>query len=117
MSVHEALDQLSELKGCTVVIYGRLKLDFEDTCLDHLPQSEHREKTDRVDPSSIWASFDLNAIGHPEAWLNQFDRRHVEVAGTLIGPLPEFDGCGHFSFWPAEIIVTSIQKRRMEDRG
>lgn len=108
LSVHEALDRIAEFDGRVVCIVGRLSLDFEDQCIDHIPAVEHREGG--AYQSSIWVFFDHQRIDLPADQLRQFDRRHVVIEGRLSAPDPQFGGCGHFSLWPAEILVTAMIK-------
>lgn len=112
ISVNDAIDRLSELAGQEVVLVGSLALDFEGTCITHIPKNECRCRDDETCAfrSSIWITFDLTAINQREQWLGQFDGRHVRVTGVLHAPEKEFGGCGHFSLWPAEITVTAIEK-------
>jgi len=106
ISVNQAIEQLETLDGTVVEVYGAISLEFEGRCIMHIPRGEVTP-----DQSSIWVDFDLNAIGQPEQWLKQFDGRHVRVTGILTAPDPLFGGCGHFSLWPAALLVTAIQKR------
>ena len=112
ISVNDALERLGELAKEEVEIYGSLSLDFEGQCINHIPKSEFHADSTETYPSSIWVDFDLAAIGQREQWLDQFDRRHVTLRGQLLGPEPEFGGCGHFSLWKAKMIVTKIEKCR-----
>lgn len=107
-SVNQAIERVSDLQGAVVSIYGALSLEFEGCCITHIPRAEIRADWYQ---SSIWADFDLNALGQPAQWLKQFDGRHVRVTGVLAGPEPEFGGCGHFSLWPAKLVITAIQKK------
>jgi hypothetical protein len=112
LSVNAALAQLSELADAYVTLIGALSLEFEGQCINHVPRSECLgcDEWGR-DRSSIWVDFDLEAIGHDEQWLKQFDRRHVRVSGILKAPEPAFGGCGHFSLWPAELMIEAISKK------
>lgn len=110
LSVNSAIEQVSTLNGKLVTIVGALSLEFEGGCIDHIPQSENINDDRGPYSSSIWIDFDLEAIGHNEVWLRQFDKRHVRVMGVLAAPLPEFGGCGHFSLWPAELMIKAIEK-------
>ncbi len=110
ISVNNAIDRLAELSGQTVSVFGSLALDFEGTCINHIPKSECREDGAGAYQSSIWVNFDLEAIKQREQWLDQYDGRHVRVDGKLLAPLAGYDGCGHFSMWPAELNVTAIEK-------
>lgn len=108
ISVNAALDRLIELNGQMVNLVGELSLDYEGTCITHIPKSEcHSEKVGTYQ-SGIWVNFDLAAMKQNEQWLQQYDGRHVRVEGRLSVPEKGFDGCGHFSLWPAEITVTKI---------
>jgi hypothetical protein len=110
ISVNDAIDRLIELAGQNVSVFGSLSLDFEGTCINHIPKTEIRDDGTGTSQSSIWVNFDLAVINQREQWLDQFDGRHVRVTGTLVAPLDGYDGCGHFSMWPAELNVTSIEK-------
>ena len=48
--------------------------------------------------------------------LEQYDGREVVLSGILRGPEFGFGGCGHFSFWPAEMDVSKVEKRALEAR-
>ena len=110
ISVQDAIDRLAELAGQNVSVFGSLSLEFEGTCINHVPKSEARDAGAGTYESSIWVNFDLSAIKQRMQWLDQFDGRHVRVTGKLAGPLQGYEGCGHFSLWPAELNVTSIEK-------
>ncbi|MCA8989540.1 MAG: hypothetical protein KDA78_17970 [Planctomycetaceae bacterium] len=110
ISVNDAIDRLIELAGQNVSIFGSLALVFEGTCINHIPKTEYRDDGAGTYQSSIWVNFDLAAINQREQWLDQFDGRHVRLAGKLAAPLDGYDGCGHFSMWPAELNVKSIEK-------
>lgn len=115
LSVNAAIERLHELDGQVICVVGALSLDFEGHCIDHIPKSEVAAsdpgKSNISYPSSIWVTFDLEAIGCDYKWLKQFDKRHVRVVGMLRSPDPKFGGCGHFSLWPAEITVSAIEKK------
>ncbi|MEQ9022195.1 MAG: hypothetical protein RLN82_05485, partial [Pseudomonadales bacterium] len=108
ISVNAALDRLIELNGQMVNLVGALSLDFEGTCIYHIPKSECHSDEVGTYQSSIWVNFDLAAMKQNEQWLQQYDDRHVRVEGRLAAPEKGFDGCGHFSLWPAKITVTKI---------
>lgn len=113
ISVNEALDRLSGLDGKSVEIYGILCLDFEDQCVSHVPDSERRHiyKGNRyINGSSIWTNFVPDQLDNPDEALRQYDRQRVVTTGILTKPPPGYDGCGHFSQWPAEIKVTTIRR-------
>ena len=109
LSVNEAIDRVLELNGQVVSVIGKLSLEFEGTCLYHIPRSEWRSNRDPYH-SSIWVAFDLAQLQQPHEWLDQFDNRHVLLAGVISAPLEDFGGCGHFSLWPAELRVSAIRK-------
>ena len=110
ISVNDAINRLLELAGQNISVFGSLSLEFEGTCINHIPNAESRDDGTGTYQSSIWVNFDLAAINQREQWLDQFDGRHVRVTGKLAAPLDGYDGCGHFSMWPAELNVTSIEK-------
>ena len=110
ISVNETIDRIIELNKQNVAVFGLLSLEFEGQCITHIPKSECRSNGIGNYESSIWVNFDLNSIGQREQWLDQFDGRHVRLDGTLNGPRSGYDGCGHFSMWPAELTVTAIEK-------
>lgn len=113
ISVNEAIDRLSELHGKSVEIYGTLSLDFETQCISHAPDSERRRnyKNNRfIEDSSIWIDFNSDATGNPDEAFRQYDRQKVVITGILSKPPPNYDGCGHFSQWPAEIGVAAIRR-------
>lgn len=111
LSVNSAIERLSELDGQVICVVGALSLDFEGQCINHIPKAEVASSELGEYASSIWVKFDLEAIGCDHKWLEQFDKRHVRVVGMLRSPAPEFGGCGHFSLWPAELIVNAIEKK------
>jgi len=108
ISVNDAIDRLSELAGQRISLFGSLSLDFEGTCVSHIPKAERRGDGTSTYQSSIWVNFDIAAFKQLAQWLHQFDGRHVRLTGTLMPPLDGYEGCGHFSMWPAELVVTSI---------
>jgi hypothetical protein len=110
ISVNDAIDRLTELAGQNVSVFGSLSLELEGTCINHIPKTESRHDGTGTYQSSIWVNFDLAAIKKREQWLDQFDGRHVRVMGKLVEPLDGYDGCGHFSMWPAELNVMAIEK-------
>lgn len=110
ISVNEAIDRLTELAGQAVSVFGSLALDFEGTCINHVPKTERRADEIGTYQSSIWVNFDLAAINQPEQWLDQFDARHVRLGGKLEAPIDGYDGCGHLSLWPGQLNVTSIEE-------
>ena len=111
LSVNTAIERLTEIVGTDVAIFGELSLDFEGHNISHLPHAERLQDSESgFYTSSIWTQFDLGAIGRREQWLMQFDARPVVVQGSLYGPDPGYDGCGHYCLWPAGIIVRAITK-------
>ncbi len=110
IAVNDAIDRLTELAGQNVSVFGSLSLDLEETCINHIPKVESRDDGTGTHQSSIWINFDLAAINQCKRWLDQFDGCHVRVMGKLLEPLDGYDGCGHFSLWPAELHVTMIEK-------
>ena len=112
ISVNDVLKQLDTLSGQQITVYGTLSLDFEGTCLSHIPKSERYFDDGGQYPSSIWVNFDLAKIGQREQWLQQFDWRNVALDGIIAAPNVGYDGCGHFSMWPAEITAIGIRKHR-----
>ena len=115
ISVNDTLQRLDTLSGQQITVYGKLSLDFEGTCLSHIPKSECHHDDGGQYPSSIWIDFDLEQIGQREQWLDQFDWRHVAIDGIISGPDVGYDGCGHFSMWPAEITATAVRKHNHFD--
>ena len=109
--MNDAVEQIAALDGKVVSIVGALSLDFEGRCINHIPMSETIYGEFGESQSSIWADFDLEAIGHDVRWLRQFDKRYVRVLGVLAAPEPRFGGCGHLSMWPAEILIKAIEKK------
>ena len=110
ISVNETIDRLVELNKQNVSVFGILSLESEGQCITHVPNSECRSNDVGKYESSIWVNFNLDAIGQREQWLDQFDGRHVRLDGILNGPRAGYDGCGHFSMWPAEMTVALIEK-------
>jgi hypothetical protein len=111
LSVNATLARLTELDGTLVTITGALSLAFEGQCINHIPRCENLDVALGRYRSSIWVDFDLEAIGENAQWLTQFDTRHVRVSGIIKAPSPEFGGCGHFSLWPAELMIKEIAKK------
>ncbi|MCA9044159.1 MAG: hypothetical protein KDA69_07565 [Planctomycetaceae bacterium] len=112
--MNDAIHRLAELAGQKVSVFGTLSLEFEATCITQIPKTEVSEYDAGTYQSSIWVDFDLAAIKQPEQWLNQFDGRRVRVTGKLVASLDGYDGCGHFSMWPARLIAASIEKFRRQ---
>ena len=111
LSVNATIERLDELAGSDVTVFGQLSLEFEGQCISHLSRAERLPEPETgMYTSSIWTRFDLDAIGQREEWLMQFDGCHVMLRGLLHGPDPIYDGCGHFSLWPAGIVVRAISK-------
>ncbi len=99
LSVNTAIERLIDLDGSDVAIFGELTLDFVGNCISHLPLGERLPDSETgLYKSSIWTRFDFDAIGKLEQWLMQFNGRNVVLHGTLYGPAPGYEGCGHFAF-------------------
>lgn len=111
LSVNAVIERINELDGQVVCVVGSLSLDFEGQCINHIPKSEVASGEQGKYPSSIWATFDLEAIGCDYKSLQQFDKRHVHLIGIIKAPNPKLGGCGHLSLWPAELIVKAIEKK------
>lgn len=109
MSVNAALDELGALSGKEVMVKGSLRFGAKATALDHSPKAQRRRASVDAPPeaSSIWLYLDSDPVQFNEARLQMWDGRQVIVKGTLKKPAFH-GGCGHFSAWPAEILVRSI---------
>ena len=120
LSVNEAIEQLEDLASTNVEIYGVLSLEFEGTCLIHIPKNEHRPDELRESAignclmygSSIWVEFRLKKRGGPREGVSSLDGQHIVARGRLKGPEARLGGCGHFSMWPAELMITNIKHYR-----
>ncbi|WP_435008664.1 hypothetical protein P12x_005873 [Tundrisphaera lichenicola] len=99
--VNEVIALLDRLHGQTIRIAGGLGLGFEGVSIWHIPKSECLPGYS----SSLWADFDLDAIGYSLEQLGKFNARHVVVAATV-----NRDHQGHFSLWPASVLIRSITK-------
>ena len=109
ISVNEALDRLAQLSGSTVTIRGILNIEFEGTELLHYPKAERRSRSSGSrDQSSLWLTTH-DAINSPNGDLTKLHGRRVMVKGVLRGP-DAGGGCGHFSLWPGEIEVLSVER-------
>ena len=109
LSVNEALEQLDVLAGTNVQIYGVLSLEHEGTCITHIPKEERQPDGGGPMTSSIWVDFILKKRGGPRGGVSSLDGRYVLARGRLRGPEKGSGGCGHFSFWPAELAITNIK--------
>lgn len=117
ISVNEAIDRLEELDGQDVEIFGALSLEFEGTCITHIPRDERWDRHKggcHHYGSSIWTNYDLDRMGVTEEALRQFDRRQIVDSGKLKKPAAGSAGCGHFSLWPTEMDVANVQKLETE---
>lgn len=106
LSVNEAISQLNQRAGTTVCVVGILSFDFEDVSLWHFPKAERGEYND----SSLWLSTGYGSLQFDEHAMRRLSGHRVQVLGTLHGPDPVLGGCGHMSGFPAEILVSSIDR-------
>lgn len=106
LSVNEAISQLNQRAGTTVCVVGILSFDFEDVSLWHFPKAERGEYND----SSLWLSTGYGSMQFDEHAMRRLSGHRVQVLGTLHGPDPVLGGCGHMSGFPAEILVSSIDR-------
>lgn len=106
LSVNEALTQLAGLEGLPICVAGILHFEFEHVALWHHPKAERGECLE----SSIWLGTGHGSLQFNESAMKSLHGHRVQVLGTLHGPHPGFDGCGHFSGWPAEMLVSSIDR-------
>ncbi|MGV7185319.1 hypothetical protein [Xanthomonas axonopodis] len=111
LSVNEALDQLTRLDGDTVAIHGILHFEFEHVAIWHYPKAERRDNEPFGQASSsIWLRTGSGSLQLNDRGLEELDGHRVSVLGTLHAPDPRFNGCGHMSGTPAEILVSSIDR-------
>ncbi len=106
LSVNEAIHQLAARAGDPVCVVGILSFDFEDVSLWHFPKAERGEYNE----SGLWLSTGYGSLRFDEDAMRRLSGHRVQVLGTLLGPDPVLGGCGHMSGFPAEILVTSIDR-------
>lgn len=107
VSVNEAIEQAASHAGEVVVVQGVLNFEFEDISLRHYPFSEQR---DDGYGSAIWLTAGMGSIQFNEPVLERWSGERVVVTGTIHGSSAGLGGCGHGSMFPAEILVTSIDR-------
>lgn len=113
LSINQAIDRLDELHGLDITIYGILSFEFEDCCIEHYPKAERRlavGNRDGFTNSSIWLEVGTGSLGFNVPTLKKWHGKRVVIEGTLYGPGPMFDGCGHLSRWPAAILARTIER-------
>jgi hypothetical protein len=59
LSVHQALDQLENLSGTDMFVFGQLTFEFENIALYHIPTCERRGEIE----SSLWLSIGTECLG------------------------------------------------------
>ena len=106
LSVNEALDRIDELAGSDICVRGILSFEFEDVSITHLPRAERRDG----ESSSIWLSTGHGALGFEHETCKSLSGKIVVVEGTLLKPEQPFDGCGHMSLWPAELMARTLER-------
>jgi hypothetical protein len=57
--------------------------------------------------SSLWAEFDLDAMGISPERLGEFDGRHVVVTATV-----NREYQGYFSLWPGAVAIRAVTKSK-----
>ncbi len=105
LSVNQALCSLERLAGEDVSVTGVLSFDFEDASINHWPSGERDEGY----KSSIWLSTGSGSLQFDMQVCKRLSGKRVLVQGRLFRPDSSLGGCGHFSMWPAEILVRSLQ--------
>lgn len=106
LSINQALDQLENLAGTEVSVYGQLAFAFEHVAVYHLPKAERRGEIG----SSLWISVSTGSLGFDRAVCERWHGKIVLIEGKLLKPNPFFGGCGHGSLWPAEILARTMQR-------
>lgn len=106
LSVNEALDRIDELVGSDICVRGILSFEFEDVSISHLPRAERRDG----EMSSIWLSTGNGALGFDQERCRSLNGKIVVVKGILSKPELPFEGCGHMSLWPAELLSRTLER-------
>ncbi|MEQ1501999.1 MAG: GTPase HflX [Myxococcota bacterium] len=100
-TVHDVIDHLPSLGGREVDVAGILTLGADGDHLSHFPRAEHRNG---IESSSLWATFDAQALGRDREALSPWNTRRVIVHGVIT---PDRGAWGLF---PGGIRVTRITK-------
>jgi hypothetical protein len=106
-TVNETLERLSAFGGELVEVIGLLAWRFENRSLESTAVAERGERGER---STLWLEVDDETPAMDEGMLIRWSGKRVVVSGILRAPDPKFGGCGHFSMWPAELLVRSIRR-------
>ena len=107
VSVREALEKLDELDGKLVELVGTLNVDHEDYCINEFSPPEAVDLESRwARNSSIWTSYGRR---FSNVELQKLHQKEAVLVGYIRKPQHGYDGCGHFSGWPAEIEVVKAQ--------
>jgi len=105
LSVNQALDALDSLVGSGFCVRGVLSFEHEDLAIYHSPASERRGAF----ASSIWLWLDLDDLASKEEELQRLHQKAVIVEGKFQKLAPGFGG-GHMGLWPAEMVVTRVER-------
>lgn len=104
LTVNEILERFPTFNGRLTEVVGLLAWRFENQSLEHAVWAERSER------SKLWLEVDEETPVLDVELLTRWDGKRVIVTGVLRGPDPKFGGCGHFSLWPAELLVRSIRR-------
>ena len=105
LSVNQALDAFDSLVGSSFSVRGVLSVEHEDVAIYHSPTSERRGAFS----SSIWLWLDLDDLAFKEEELKRLHQKAVIVEGRFQKLAPGFGG-GHMGLWPAEMVVTRVER-------
>jgi hypothetical protein len=109
-TVNETLESLSTYDGSAVEVVGLLKWSFENQSLEHSVRAERGDAQTRATRSELWLEVDEKTPALDDDQLERLSGKRVIVTGILKSPDPKFGGCGHFSLWPAAVLIRSIAR-------
>jgi hypothetical protein len=104
LTVNEVLERFPTFDGRLTEVVGLLAWRFENQSLEHAVMAELSER------SKLWLEVDNETPPLDDELLTRWEGKRVIVTGVVRGPDPKFGGCGHFSLWPAELLVRSIRR-------
>jgi hypothetical protein len=105
LSVEEVLEAVDALADKDVLVQGVLSFAFENVALYASLEDLRRLRLE----SSIWLSVGSGSLRFDQKVCEKLHGKPVVVAGTLLTPLPNVRGCGHFGAWPAEILARTLE--------
>lgn len=108
-TVNETLELLSVYDGRHTEVVGLLAWSFENQSLEHAVRAERGDAQTRATRSEIWLEVDEQTPELDDDLLERWSGKRVVVTGILKSPDPRFGGCGHFSLWPAAILIRSVR--------